>query len=488
MNISELKSQIRELKKELDNVGENEYTTWRDEDGYLFIKYKKDGVVERFPRFDLRPYQIEVQKKVCLEGCRNTFMHWTRRAGKEVICFVLMNSMAIESPMLCGMIYPTTKAAEKIIWTGGIYLEGVLNTFIDILPRRLFKKPPNNKTFQIYYSNGSVISMYGVNYDPDKVRGTNERFLILAEAAFQDPRVREIISPILTENNGILMVQSTYDGSNHFYQLGEAVKDDPDWLYTNYTAITLTNEHGERYITDEMIDKDRRAGMPEFMIQQEYYGVVQNNEESNYYAAAMTFITNTGRIIPNLMMHNQPVYAGYDLGKNDSMVCTLFQINPDNYELIIIWCHSESGKNFDHFLKLSKEFCIKNKLYLHTTFVPHDGTRTSYYSDENAVTVGESMGENVVIVESPGPNKKIETIHICRDMLKKTRFNQEHTSSLRNALSSYKKEFDKRLNIYKDYPMHNWASHYADSYQTIALAIIRGMVQNRTTDVVYYNH
>lgn len=485
MKLREFQRQLDKIKERLKHIGAGEYTTWRDKDGYLFIKYKEDGFVERFPSFDLRPHQLEVQRKIFIEGIRNVFIMWTRRAGKEVISFVCEQSAAIESGILCGMIYPTTTIGKTIIWEGGIYLNKKLKLFLDIIPKRLLRKLPNNKDLKINYLNSSVFSLYGTNHDPNKVRGTNERFIVWAEAAFQDPRVKDIISPILTENEGVLIVQSTYDGANHFYRLGENIKDNSDWFYSHYTALTLKDENGDRYVSDEMIQKDRDAGMPEFMIQQEYYGVVQNNEESNYYAEAMTYIANNQRIVPGLLLRSEPVYAGYDLGKNDSGVCTLFQINPMNNELVILWSYASTGKNFDHYLKRSREFCTQHGLYLHTTFVPHDGKKTSYYSDENAVTVGQQLGELVIIVERP--QSKIGAIKTCRGMLKQTLFNKEHTGYLIECLSNYKKEFDKRLNEYKDYPMHNWASHGADSYQTIVLAITRHLVQNNTTDVIYPN-
>jgi hypothetical protein len=485
MKNNQIRQQLNNIRDRLQKINAGQYDTWRDKDGYLFIKYKDDGFVERFPSFDLRPHQLEIQRAIFVDGYKNIFIMWTRRAGKEVISFICEQSAAIENGILCGMIYPTTTSGRTIIWEGGIYLKNKLKLFIDIIPKRLLKKSPNNKDLKINYLNTSVFSLYGTNHNPDRVRGTNEKFIVLAEGAFQDPRVRDIISPILTENKGVLIVQSTYDGTNHFYKLGEAVKDNPDWFYSHYTAETLVDENGDRYVTEEMIQKDRDAGMPEFMIQQEYYGVVQNNEESNYYATAMSYISENNKIISNLFLRGEPVYAGYDLGKNDSTVCTLFQVDPTNKEIIVLWCHSDNGKNFDHYIKLSKEFCTRYGLYLHTTFVPHDGARTSYYSDENALTVGQRMGEKVRIVERP--QSKINAIKLCRGMLKQTSFNKEHTSYLIDCLSNYKKEFDKRLNEYKDHPLHNWASHGADSFQTVCLAISRQLVQNNTTEAIYPN-
>ena len=88
----------------------------------------------------------------------------------------------------------------------------------------------------------------------------------------------------LGQNGGWMIGQSTFDGMNHFYQMIENNKDDPLWYCRVDSIATLIDENGDRYISDAMVEEDRRAGMPEYLIQQEYYGVVQINQETKYFA------------------------------------------------------------------------------------------------------------------------------------------------------------------------------------------------------------
>ena len=37
----------------------------------------------------------------------------------------------------------------------------------------------------------------------------------------------------------------------------------------------------------------------------------------------------------------------------------------------------------------------------------------------------------------------------------------------REALKQYRREFDERLNIFKDKPLHDWASNGADAFRII---------------------
>jgi hypothetical protein len=71
-------------------------------------------------------------------------------------------------------------------------------------------------------------------------------------------------------------------------------------------------------------------------------------------------------------------------------------------------------------------------------------------------------------------------------MLYRTRFNETETKRLIDCLSNYSKDFDVKKGIYKDEPLHNWASHGVDSYQTMTLAIDANMIADRPHDAVIY--
>jgi hypothetical protein len=51
------------------------------------------------------------------------------------------------------------------------------------------------------------------------------------------------------------------------------------------------------------------------------------------------------------------------------------------------------------------------------------------------------------------------------------RFDDERTEVLRNALSQYQQQYDRKLNKYKDEPLHDWSSHFSDAIRLLALQI-----------------
>ena len=81
----------------------------------------------------------------------------------------------------------------------------------------------------------------------------------------------------------------------------------------------------------------------------------------------------------------------------------------------------------------------------------------------------------------------MNAIESMRQMLYRTKFNKENTGRLIDCLSNYSKEFDEKMGVYKKEPLHNWACHGVDSYQTMTLAIESGMLNENMVDVIYNN-
>ena len=164
--------------------------------------------------------------------------------------------------------------------------------------------------------------------------------------------------PPLRQNGGWLLGQSTFDGMNHFYQLIKKNQDNPLW-YCRVDSITnLIDEEGNRYITDEMIEEDRQAGMPEYLIQQEYYGVVEINQETKYFAHALNMVYQDERIIAELMIPERNVYAGWDIGINDCTAIVLFQVKrvQNFYKVLVIGYIENNNRDLEFYVMEVRRF------------------------------------------------------------------------------------------------------------------------------------
>jgi hypothetical protein len=78
---------------------------------------------------------------------------------------------------------------------------------MSLLPRQLVKNI-NKSDLKIEFLNGSTIQIIGSDRY-DSMRGTNPYGVVFSEYAFQHPLAWETIRPILTENGGWALFEST---------------------------------------------------------------------------------------------------------------------------------------------------------------------------------------------------------------------------------------------------------------------------------------
>ena len=485
--LKEIRAKTNELAESLHVLNDSQFQTSRDRDANLIVNFY-DGEIIQLPVIKLRTYQIEAQHKLFIEKIKRHLYERPRRSGKEVESWSFVIQGAIEDPGLYMMVYPTNVRARAVLWDGAILLPNNTSMkFLHMIPKRLIQSI-NNQEMKIKLVNGSVIWVVGSDIDPDKLRGTNPRGIVYSEFAYQDPRVFYVMLPALRQNGGWLIGQSTFDGMNHFYQLIETNKDDPMW-YCRVDSITnLVDEFGNRYITDEMIEEDRRAGMPEYLIQQEYYGIVQINQETKYFAHAIKNIFENERIKPELIIPGANVYSSFDIGINDCTAIVLFQIRKiDNLRKpIVIGYIENNNRDLAFYVTEIRRFCARYNLPFKDHFLPHDGQKRDFNTGKNTVDFMREMGESAFIV--PRPSSKENAIEAMRRMLYMCDFNRENTQRLIDCLSNYSKEFDDKMGTYKNRPVHNWASHGVDAFQTMTLALDADMiVEGSYYDVVYYD-
>ena len=466
-----------------------QYDLTRDEKNNLHVSWS-DGYKVRIPYINFRPYQLEVRNTLIEKKSKRLMIQWPRRAGKEVTTWNVIIDFAVSEPGMYIMAYPTNVRARKILWEGAMLDMETQESikFVEMIPQRLRAKKPNDQDMSIHLTNGSVIWVVGCDIDPDKLRGTNPRGIVFAELAFSDPKVLYTMLPVLRQNGGWLFGQSTYDGMNHFYWMIKKNKDDPLWHCREENINSLVDEQGNPYITDADVDEDRRAGMPEYLIQQEYYGNVQINEETKYFAIAINEVHKSGRIIKGQYIPNKNVYAFYDIGVSDYTAITLVQFESRAGKLwpCVIGYIENNNRALAFYVDEIRLFCQSRNLIFKAHYIPHDGANRNFGDGlKNTQDYLNEMGELSFIVKRPTSHKT--AIEAIRQKLFMTTFNEENTQRLIDCLSNYEKEYDEKMSKFKDNPKHDWSSHGVKSYQTLVLALERDLISEISYDVIYYN-
>jgi hypothetical protein len=483
--IKALRDEALEVRKA---INASVFTFDRDEN-YNLILHFPEQLALKIPLLDFRPYQLDLQRVLFSGKSKRILIEWPRRSGKEVITWNLLLQGAITDPGMYIMTYPTNVRARKILWQGAALINGVNTKFLDMIPKQLLAKKPNDADMTIELVNGSIIWIVGCDIDPGKLKGTNPRGIVFCEFAFSDPRVFFNMLPVLRQNGGWLIGQSTFDGMNHFYHLIKSNINDPLWYCKVESINTLVDESGNPYITDSDIDEDRRGGMTEYLIQQEYYGNVQVNEETKFFAIAINQIYETNRIIPELFLQNKNVYSFFDIGVDDSTSITLAQFERKDGKIrpVVIGYLESNNRDLRYYVNEIRLFCNRYNLPFAKHFIPHDGKNRNWNDGlKNTLHYLTEMGERGQFVERPSSHKI--AIEAIRQALYITKFNKENTEKLIACLAHYEKEFDDKMGKFKDIPTHDWSSHGVKSYQTLVLALEAELISEVCYDVIYYSN
>ena len=117
---------------------------------------------------------------------------------------------------------------------------------------------------RIDLTNGSQIKLQGSD-QIDRIVGTNPYGIVFTEFSLHKPAAWEYLRPILAENGGWAIFNGTPRGLNHFYNLYQKANADDGW----FTQFLTRDDTGVPSL--EAIEEDRRSGMPEALIKQEYY-------------------------------------------------------------------------------------------------------------------------------------------------------------------------------------------------------------------------
>jgi hypothetical protein len=393
-------------------------------------------------------------------GILRAVLIYHRRAGKDKSCWNFCIKEAVKRRGVYYYLFPEFAQGKRVIWDG---MDKGGFKFRDHIPVELLVKE-NSTDMLIELANGSIIQIIGTDKF-DKVRGSNPIGCVFSEYAFQNPTAWNVIRPILAENGGWAVFNSSTNGKNHFYEMHNMALTNPKWFLQNLTAYDTLDVDGSRFCTDEMIQDERDAGMPEEMIQQEYFNSFTSNSKAFYYLQYMEQAEQEGRIGDVPWNPAYPVDTWWDIGVSDENVI-IFTQAIDRY-IHIIDVVKGSNRALDFW---AKELQLKPYVYSSHTF-PHDMDHVEYGSGRTRIELAQELFTNVELnVLSKLP--KQEGINALRVLFPQIRIDKEKCETLIKALYNYRREYNDKLQEYSANPVHDWASHYADAARYMATGII----------------
>lgn len=323
----------------------------------------------------------------------------------------------------------------------------------------------NESELRIDYPNGARYRLYGAdNYN--RMRGIYLDRASLDEYGDMDPRAwSEVIRPALADRRGTATFIGTPKGLNHFAEVNDRAKDDPDWF-----QLTLKASETDLIPPEELIAA--RKEMTADQYEQEFECSFTAALIGAYYGRDMNAAETDGRITSVPYDRAAPVWTAWDLGIGDSTAIWFAQ--RVGREIHLIDYLEASGEALDYYVRQ-----LSNRPYAWAGHIlPHDAEAKELGTGKTRVETLRSLGLNNIKVQ---PAQSVDDgINAVRLMLPTCWFDKEKTKRGVDALKNYCREFDDKMKVFRTRPLHNWASHGADAFRYLA----EGMPKQQQTATI----
>lgn len=409
-------------------------------------------------QFQLRDYQKELYDAVFNHHIKRIILNWARRGGKDLTCFNLAVRWALSQR--CSVFYAgeTYGAIRQIIWENKT-IDGI--PFLEFIPASLIAKK-NETRMRLELVNGSSIQFIGADSHKTSFRGSNPNLIILSEFGYyDDPTVLDTVTPILAANNGTLIIASTPNGKNAYFQLYQMAKQLPDWWVSFKTVNDM------HHIPFEVLEAERQRMSVE-KYNQEYLCDFNRGVDGAIFGREIQAMQKQGRITSVAWEPGLLVHTVWDLGlsKGNETVILFFQIVGDGTVIRIIDCYSASEIGLDRYAAVIQEKAAMYRYGLH--LAPHDIMVREYSDATTRFQKAADLGIEFTVLPQ---TLLVDQIEGALTHINKVWIDATKCKRLVDGLENYYREWDELRGVYKPKPVHNWASNWASAFMGIMLGL-----------------
>ena len=386
-----------------------------------------------------------------------------RRGGKDAEFF---NTAWLFASMNRGnYLYtlPKIGQAKNVIWEG-TDLEG--RRWIDLIPKHLLAREPNQTERKIYFTSGSMLHVTGADSILGAHLGSNLSGLFMSEFQRTAPNIWDYLRPIIRRSGGFAAFNYTSYGQCHAHKLRVANENNPKWFTRKLTVADTRDNQGNYIFSPDQVDEERRSGMDEDLIQQEYYCDDTVAVKGTYFAEQMIIAKNEGRIVKGLQIYpGKPVHTSWDIGSRDTNSIWFFQVvgTGEAQQFRYFYQYDDNYKDIDFYLRLMAKV---QKEYGFSTygnhFLPHDVAQTEWTTAKTRLVRLMEKGLKVTTVPML---RVIERVQIARSNLKMCWFDQDGCRNGILALEASRAKYDEKLKAFSSDELHDWASHPSAAFQ-----------------------
>lgn len=423
-----------------------------------------------------RPYQVPVWSYL-EHGGKRAVLNWHRRSGKDDVCFRHVSTAVLERPGNYWYMVPQYEQARKMGWdainphTGQKRIDEAFPAAMRARtleqPMTIHFKPPPGGTA------GSTLQFVGADNFRSLV-GAPPIGLIFSEMAKTNPSAWAYLMPILEENGGWVIFNSTPEGDNHFKDYCELAARTPGWFYQALTADqtgVFTPAQLAKIEQELLALYGEEHGRALFL--QEYYCSFDAAIPGSIWGDALRQVEARGGIVDFAINPAAPVYTGWDLGRTDDTAIWFYQWHGEQIDVIDYY--ASSFEEIPAYIEVLQRKRDAYGIRYATHWLPHDarprrlgmGGKSILQQFNEGVREDPGLGRFAIITSKLDVQ---EGIQAARATFRRARFHKTHCQAGLRALRHYHRQYDDEKKAFQDVPFHDWASHGADAWRYLSLS------------------
>ncbi len=412
-----------------------------------------------------RPYQRKAWEYL-ENGGKHAELVWHRRSGKDEVGLHRTAVAAFERVAGYWYMLPEYKQARKAIWDA-INPHTGKKRIDEAFPHEI-RKTTRSQEMMIEFVNGSNFQVVGSD-NPNSLVGSPPAGIVYSEWALSNPAARAYLRPILLENGGWQIFNTTPRGRNHALRTLTAARTAPDAfaqvLNATETGI-FSPEQLQKELLNYIADFGEDYGRSKF--EQEYLCSFDAANLGAILARQLGISEAAGRISDDVEFdpYGAKIQISSDIGRRDSSTWWFWQPQVGGYKIVDYV--SGFGMDAEAWAEKLNEKLAKYKMHdgksaLDKIWLPHDARAKTFSAKESAIEIFLRLFGRGHVDITPD-SSKAHRVNAARVLTPRVKFHATNCERGLEGLRAWSYEYSEESKTFSNEPLHDWASHDGDGY------------------------